>query len=316
MSSHIENEEQRESPSGFHFLDLYNNCQRKFFFKYVLGLKQKRVSEPLLFGSAFHEGKATFYQTADRDEALATVDRFTKSYVEKDLFENEEQQERVRHRTPILLDHWIDTYGNNDLKNYDIVAVESQLNVSVEGTNGFTFTARPDLIVFDKLDESYWGVDTKTSTFSRTATDLNFSNGDQVTAYWWAIEKSMDIHLEGYIADIAYWNKKSKGEYNIDLYRSDPVWRSERDIREFENELAGIMNEVSQKTMALETGEYAVSDLFRRNTHYCGAFFRPCEFIDICRGPIPEYAPSGFEIDERVHGLSDLVLDKSDNTIN
>jgi len=294
------------SHTGFHFFNLHQNCARKFFIMHMARIVPAFTAPPLIFGGAFHEGKAVFYTTKSMRKALA--------YVRKDIalrrkeYEYDDAYEAALYRCPILLEHWIDKHGESDLRVYKIIAVEHEIRMKVPGTEGFIVTMRPDAVVQHKKSGEYYIMETKTSSFSISLTADGVYLGDQATQYTWGVQEKMKLPVSGVIPDIAYWNKNSVKEENISCVRSDIVYRTKHDVDEYKRSVALILNEIAQKAAAFRTGKYEPTDLFPRNTYYCNAYMKPCEFANICRGGITMKgrAPEGFK---REAGRRPLITD-------
>jgi hypothetical protein len=266
----------------------------KFFIRYLLRLETKHIAPPLITGTAFHEGKAIWYNTRSEKKAVNKVAKVIEQHEED--YEKAEFFDRDLIRFPLLLEVWIEKFGRRDIKNFELVAVEKELKVTVPHTNGFVMTMRPDLVYRDKSDDRLYVMDTKTSSFSKKITDMGLYYGDQATSYLWAVEDKFKEKPVALIGDVAYWNKSARDEGNIDCYRTDLVMRSDTQVEEFQYGVGGLFNEISQKVSAWKTGNYNKAQLFPRNTYYCNSFAKPCEYSEICRTNIEEKkrAPVGF----------------------
>lgn len=270
--------QRKASHAGFHFHNLYDCCQIKWFTRFIMRIEPRYTPTPLLNGSAFHEGKATFYRTGKRDSALRKVESELRS--RKSEFENDEEYLTTADRCPILLDAWIEKFGHLDLERFKPIAIEKSLEVTVPGTD-YIFTIRPDAIMEDRETGEWVGMETKTSSFSIKTTEMGVYYGDQATAYMWAAGLHYKKPIAYIIPDIAYWNKQATGPHNIKCTRGDLIKRSDRRIRQYVSGLAQQQSEMAQKVEAYRQG-YDPYTLWRRNTHYCNAFFKPCEFAEIC----------------------------------
>lgn len=298
------------SSAGFHFLDLYNNCQRKFYLRWVCRLMANDVAYPLLFGAVFHEMKAVYYRTHSLKKALNKCK--TELAHLASLFESPEQYNTAAWKLPTLFTEWEQNHGRLDLKTWDIIHVEKDVSATIPGTN-YVHTARIDLLARLKSTEEYYILDTKTSSFSIATAEMTAHYGDQATAYIWLARTALGLPVKGFIPDIAYWNKKSDSIANIAFSRGDIVQRSEQSIAEYLLNAAQINTEIAQKIEALKDG--ADPAIFRRNTYYCTAFFKKCEYADICRTNVSTKgrAPAGFTRDKNTKPLklSDHVYDNS-----
>lgn len=232
--------------------------------------------------------------TGSKAKALRKVETEIKSRAHE--FENLEDYHFTLERCPVLLNHWIDKLGYNDLKRFTIVDVEKELTTRLPGTN-FIATVRPDAIVKEKDgDGSMYGMETKTSSFSIKTTEMGVHYGDQATIYMWAARAHYKQPLYAILPDIAYWNKAAKDESNIKCVRGDLVQRSDRRIAQFTAGLIQLQQIIAQKVEAYRQGADPYM-LFQRNTHYCNAFFKPCEFAEICDNDLTKVKrlPPGFK---------------------
>lgn len=287
-------EQRRESHAGFHFYNLYQNCPRKFYIAKILRIVPKKQSSALMFGSAFHEGKATFYKTKSAKRA---VSKLLKELEEtKNLYEDIDVYEDHVFKGPILLTEWIKEFGQDDLENFEFLSVEEEMIVDL---GSFYLTVRPDAVVRNKADNNVYIMETKTTHFSEKLTKINVKTGDQATAYLLAVTNRWPEHkVLGVWPDIAYWNAKSKRNENIILDRSLLVTRTRRDLREYQVSTAALISQISQRVQELPNYEPIV--LFPRNTSWCSMFFRECEYEPICRNvDLTEKgrAPMGFRRD-------------------
>lgn len=295
------------SHSGFHFFNLYQNCPWKFFIKYYLKLVPKRTDEALINGAAFHEGKAVFYTTHSKDRALKKVKSEIKD--RKHEYANEELYERSLQRIPVMLDSWIEERGWEDLEDYEILDVEREIHMEIPGTNGKIATMRIDLIVQDKVDGEILIVDTKTSSSSHKTAYNALIMSDQVTMYWWGAEAYLGKNVDGFLGDITYWHKSSTDENKILNYRGDVILRSKKDILELQDNVQNVVTEIAQKTEAVRSGMHRPSQVFPRNTYYCFAYFRPCEYAEICRrnAILKGQVPHGFRRDRDLKSRTEMA---------
>lgn len=276
----VHQQQQRQaSMAGFHYHNLYQCCPQKFFIKFILRIESKYTAQPLINGAAFHEGKATFYKTGSETKALNKC----KSEIKSRQTEFQERQVFLDtlERCPILLKYWIDKLGKLDIKRFNFLGIEDEIILTVPGTP-YIFTMRLDAVVQEKKgDKDIYIMETKTSSFSIRTTELGVYYGDQATAYTWGAKTFYKKPIYGVIPDIAYWNKKSSGTHNISCARGDIIMRSDRRIHQFLSSTAQLQTEIAQKVEAYKQG-YDPYLLFPRNTYYCNAFFKPCEYAEIC----------------------------------
>lgn len=279
------------SQSGFHFINLFQCCPRKFFIRYALKIDTKYIPEALVFGSAFHSGKAVWYKTKSESKAKRDVEAHIKFF--KRDFESPQAFALALDRCPVLLGHWIDQWGVTDFKRFKFLSVEKEYRMPLPGTSYF-FTARPDAIVEDRQTKEVVVLETKTSASSiQLATDGVYY-GDQATAYAWAVRHALGKKPSWIQPDIAYWNKRVTGE-KTQCIRSTMVFRTDEDIDQFIKGTTQLTLEIAQKVEAVKKRTHNPHVLFPRNTFYCNAYYRPCEFADVCRLDLSKRLPPGFK---------------------
>jgi hypothetical protein len=209
-----------------------------------------------------------------------------------------------------LLKSWIDYHGYDDFKYYEIFAVEEEVEIPVPGTldpltgKPFIATMRIDALLKDKADGEYYIFDTKTSQSSANITMQALELGDQMTMYLWGAQEHYGIDIYGAIGDISYWNKNAKTSDNIKHIRTDPITRSKSDIENFKKTVASRLKSISQRVSAVKKGAEPF-EVFPTNTYYCTAYFRRCEFADICRKNLTEKSkvPHPFKKQRRAKGF-------------
>lgn len=290
---------QGASASGYHFYNLYQNCPRKFYLQYVCRLVPEYTFLPLIFGTMFHEGKATFYKTGSGSKAHKRMATVLKGYVEE--IDTPEAKEFLEYKLPILLDRWIVEWGAGDIEYYEFVAVEKELKVELKYAPGMYVTMRQDAVVRDPTEGVLKILETKTSQSSINTTLQGVENGDQATTYLWGARKYWkDEVVSGVIPDIAYWHKSTNNIDNIQCVRGIEVLRSERDLEEFEQGVAFLFHKIALEVGMVLKGEGTPLQIFPRNTQWCTAYFRRCEYMDVCRNcdiSLKGRAPMGFKRD-------------------
>lgn len=269
------------SHAGFHYVNLWQNCPRKFFFQFVLRLLPVTVGKALIYGGAFHEAKAAWYLSGDMGKVLETFEEYMVGM--RSGFADDSDFEALMWKGPILLEQWISEFGEDDLKYYDVVCVEKEVVLEIPETFDYVFTTRPDTVLRSKGNGKIIIMETKTSGSSWLQTDRDVRMGDQATAYTWAVQSLFpDDKIMGVQPDIAYWNSKSNSIDNIKLVRPELVYRTQDDVVQFIVGMKSNMEAIADGVARLYEGEDPVA-AFPPNRSWCSAFFRECEYADVCR---------------------------------
>lgn len=283
--------------SGFHWIESYKQCKRLFYIENILGITLKLKPFMLLFGGAFHAGKAAFYKKRSIEAGVAAF----RADLKRDRALMEEQEKFypfLLERGPLMLHRWADTFGRNDLANYKVLAVEKVFEVRLP--NGFTLTVKPDAIL-QASNGSIYIFETKTSFFSANLQEDVVSLGDQATTYLYAWKKSTGIAASGVVPDIIYWNRNSRKSEDIELRRGNLVTRTEYELYSYEQGVMSDLLDMSSRVRGLSGAHPASPEaLFPRTTSQCIAYNRRCIFSDICREHLEELGglPGGFVKDE------------------
>jgi len=291
-----------ETRSGFHFWNLYQNCRWKFLLRYITGIEPAKTPKALSFGGAMHEAKAVFYRTGSQEAAKKVfIDNLALARAE---YEDEEQYIADENRGPLLLDRWVDEFGRADLVDHEILAIEEPMEVALP--NGFKVTFRCDAVLKPRGHKESYIYETKTTGFSVEVTETGVAMGDQATMYLWGCRKlHPEWNVAGLVPDVMY-QRQSK----VVCHRGDVIFRTAREIDQFERMMVGLLTEISQKVQALEKG-YDPLQLFDRNTSWCTSYYRPCEYAGVCRQWDLTGIPEGFRKTSwaEKHGL--ITLDPS-----
>lgn len=273
--------------AGFHFLESFKTCKRKWMLRYVYGLESDRKPFQLVFGGCFHEGKAEFYRTGSSSKALK-VYRSSLKDSKVEIEDSPRYYPLLLERGPTMLERWIQRLGKNDIRIYDILAVEKLLTVDLP--NGYRFTVRID--VAGKGPGGVYLFDTKTSWYSANLQAEQLETSDQTTAYLYAWNlKHPKTPAQGLVPDCIYWNVNSPDPDKIECVRSVLVTRSARELKEWEEGVMSDLKDMASRVLAMK--RHGEASTFPRTTSYCLSYNRKCEYLDICRHRV-KGLPPGF----------------------
>jgi len=300
-------QQRRESSAGFHFVNLYQCCPRKFYIRYFKRWKSQYTAQPLVFGSAFHEAKATYYSGKSEKEAIAVgmkiIEQSKKELASTDIYSD------LKYRLPNLVHYFIEANGKLDKKQFKFLMIEKELKVSL-GNSGYVMTIRPDAVIQDRSNRMILIQETKTSGFSVRVTEQAVLLGDQATAYIFGVKKMTKYDVYGVLPDIAYWNKNTKDLANMSFPRGQIVTRDDFALDMFEKGMIQLFTEINQKALAYKKGFDPVI-LFPRNSHYCTSFSTPCQYAEVCQSDLEcrKVPPRGFVIDKGVKSVGQHAED-------
>ena len=192
-----------------------------------------------------------------------------------------------------------------DLKNYELVATEYPFEVKL--ANGFEFTGRVDRIYRERATKDIYIIESKTTGYSTGAIAHSLIVGDQITGYLFGLTKTLpEWNVRGVIPDILY----SRGKVTK-CQRFDPIYRTTRELKEFELQIIGQLLELSQKVQNLK--KYPWPYLFPRA---CVNSFSKCEYEDICRTNVMENKlPIGYRRDKEYEEITTDIINVNNITI-
>lgn len=291
--------EQRESHKGFHFYTSYLDCPRKFYIRYVLGLRPEVTSVALIFGKIVHEVAYEFVFKNDLRVAPTRESFIDKIGAEKLNYPDQEKYLNDRAVGEVLLEKWMQK-TNEEIATNKIIPLmgEQELEVPIGPQGIYTMTIRPDMVFKDREKDEILVKDYKTTGWSVGKTLEGLDKDDQMTCYIWGLQKKHpEMKITSGVGEVLY-----KRGQKVEVVTGDPIYRSEYDISAFEVSLTGIISEVSQKKEALFRDQLPAEMLFPRHGAFCKLF--GCEYEPICRGNLkhfqedPKKVPMGFTRDD------------------
>ena len=260
------------SPSGYHFVQSYQNCKRKFYWQYIRSLEPIHKAPALLLGSAGHEGLDEWYNQHSigssvskrvkfaTDRAIACIEESYDHYYDKSKFEAHKRQLR-------------DTFQQYGLEYYDeslrVLSREDTLSVGLE--YGDIFTGRMDLVALFG-DGRRMIVDHKFTGWHMESFARSVKSSDQATAYTMLWNENFPGKRVGGVVFNIIRNYQGK----IDFKRV-PVYRAQGDVDEFKREVSENFRDLAQRAVDPEA-------TWPKNTDHCFAYNSPCPFLDLCQG--------------------------------
>lgn len=263
---------QGPSESGFHFMQAFRNCQKKFYYQYIAGLEVLSPSPAILFGIDMHVAMAAWYQ-AYRD-GLPLYERVIKA---KEVFTLEHNKCEDSYVEPGLFES--DSYdGLNMIEEYglrycDEVWVVRAIEEAVEYTfpSGLRMTGRVDLVATSKEGRSYI-VDHKTTKWAIVSLMRELNKSDQASAYMhmWNTANP-ELPVCGVVFNIL-----RRGKTTCE-FKQHLVLKSNEDVNNFVNSAEETLKEITDKVIRGDA-------VWTTNTDRCFDYNKPCPFMNICPG--------------------------------
>lgn len=271
-------EEMRESPAGRSVMSLYQECPRKFYFRYVLGWRAKDISDPLALGSAVHEAQEVFYK--NNFNYSKCFDRGMEVIMDLNPL--------LKEKVASALHIWNGFIGRFEHKNVKVILVEEEVKIKLP--NGFNMTGRLDRLLQDLETEYYFIDDTKTTGWDLTKTLRNYTYHDQPKLYYAGFKDTfpeLAKNCTGWRTDGIYVREKlSRGEGTGEYYghaeRSPIVSFLDGQVEDLKNSYASYIDDMAYKLALVEKGEEAPSIAFPACGGHCLAYNKICEYYNYC----------------------------------
>lgn len=264
----------RESSLGFHMVNTFQSCPRKWFIKYHAGILPVKIGKALILGKAWHAGMEVFYRGGTADEAYERI--ISDIDADKLNFRKLEEYGEILERVPILFRAWYEAIGKNLHAEYEVLAVEEELRPRLADT--FTMTIRPDAVVKRRSDGAILIPEHKTTGYSVQSMFETVDAQDQATAYCWGLletKPEYKLNFAGLLLDVVYNRGRVTDVQQLVIIRNKTI------LAEFELSLFGLFVELARRLVKLEANEDLAPLYFPRNGSACSTF--GCEYADICR---------------------------------
>lgn len=270
-------------------LQQYNDCPRRFYWKYIEDLDLGKPALKLELGSGVHEGLAHLGAGSSMEVAIqAAIDRFRLELPDEALLEDERKEisdaeETIRRILPAYVDHWRRTpwtpLGQE---------IGGKVLVGTISVNGRTWKCYIQFRL-DKLvnwNKQIWLVDHKTAAKLDLRDVAKYAMDVQMTAYSYAATKLLEAQgapgglyprIQGVIVDMLVKTK-------VPQFHREPFFRTDEDLVEFQYDWLGWMETIIRQK--LRADEFEAQGLpgklaFPKNTKNC-YLFGNCPFLAIC----------------------------------
>lgn len=276
------------SSAGWHYVQAFLVDPYAWYLRHIRRLEPTHTKPALTLGSGLHLAIEAAY-LFDTNCAKKTFNDFMR--VHRSDFESQELFNTTFTDGIAMLSKWLSTWPEHDKETYHILAVEQPFELPLP--NGMAFTGRIDLIVQEKSSGIIRALDHKTSRYSLTGSHQSFADGDQPTAYLWALSQLYPNNIIlGIESDILYKNKSV-----VKAERPGIVQRTPWYINEWLVSTTATMEEITRRVNMLDQG-YPVAYCFPRNS-YAEAYWKQGDWSGIYRSQLPDdinTPPDGYRI--------------------
>lgn len=168
-------------------------CRKKYQYGWIQNLQPKQKNDKLTIGSAIHKFLEVWYTTYRESEAIVAM----ADYIYENCNGLEQMQiDDMCELAKKVCENYVAHYGHDT--GWTVKAIEMPFNIHLEGRINYIGTI--DLLVEDE-DGKLWIADHKT-TANLDIYDKNSDMDRQISRYWYAIERYLDVKIEGFIYNI------------------------------------------------------------------------------------------------------------------
>lgn len=254
----------------------FNACERRHYYAFLLdgGYEPRQFSTALSRGIIGHSALAEFYTTLRETEDLVEAkDSMVKSIHQLAVGLNPDLD--MLGKLLFLLKDYADFYGETDLENWEILAVEKYYDIPL--TERFKYGMRLDLLVRDRFTGETIVVDHKFVYDFYTANQLLIDA--QLPKYIGTVQANgVKVH-KGMINQIRHRTRKGAMEMDEKFRREFQVWTiNTKEIRNVMKDQVIVSERISdRREMPIEEAEnLAVRNIHKMNCDNC-AFLQVCK---------------------------------------
>lgn len=259
-------------------LQSFASCPRSYFFEYVLGWRNDRPSNHLVFGSAWHKALEYLYKNGLKMENVAPAyDQFIEVY-RRDWPESTDDWFGGKTPEAALkaLVQYISKYAS-DVYKYKVLATEVVDRLPLN----------PDQEIVVKLDAVLQDVDTEKIYI------LEHKTGSSA-GQWWARQWHLSLQVGAYIAACNYFYDREETPAIIDgafflkskcAFNREIVMRDTRSLSAWYNSVSSIIEGIEREfsVLSLDDPKEVVQKSFPQNPVSCEKY-GGCQFYDLCLG--------------------------------
>lgn len=266
---------------GYSKIQDFESCPHKYYLRWEMGLRPKRVNLNLLAGTIFHAARHAWL-LANKDE-VAGIGAISDAFIDiGDTLGEEEKEEFTSYCVRMFLDY-AKHYKDDNLERTGLeIDFETEIG-------GHPFTGRLDGIVV--VDKQVFVEEVKTTSVSIPQFIQEMHMDGKTTGYVWAAQKITGRLVEGVWLDIIY--KKRDKAQTFEFGRGITL-RSADQLQQWERATISKLDNIKR---CREEGYWP------HNYGHCHGRYGKCPFLDLCKyGERPELIEAQFTTDTPVEG--------------
>lgn len=246
-------------------INTYQRCPRCYYWKYIQNLQKDKTAYPLILGRAVHEGLAALY--ADKPTEPEVDEVYEEELAKPLLGPEKEELKKMQAYTQYIIQQYKTHYASEP---WTILAPEIEGSCSL---GRHTLFFRLDGAVTMKGNP--WLLEHKTTSMLGNTYFKQYTLDGQITTYMYALEKVLDIQPVGVILNVI---RKTKNMSGVEFAR-DAILRPPGFVSSFMKDLEWQVDTIEGCTEMYHDnrGDWPMY------THDCLAFFRTCDYMELCR---------------------------------
>lgn len=302
-------------------LRLFRKCKRKFFWKYICGLRPRNKAGSLIIGHAFHAAIGEWYAKPKMDmEAIVAkhaVAAREEAAVSAEFYDQEEAEklEVTLNTFSGMMLGYARIHGA-DRKDWKVLHVEKQFSIDL---GDFVFQGKVDLIAEPRVPKR--GASKCFIAEHKTAKKIGESYIDrlpldtQCRAYIFGAQRGLGLKPDELLYDVVRkcqlrrksgetadaFNERICLDYEArpDFYfYREPLKFSQADVAAFELE----MRQTHAEYVAIADGPAPFDPRsWTPNDSTCNEFFRTCEYMQLCTTGLDKGTAGMFTKNETMH---------------
>lgn len=258
------------SPRGSTYWKRVRRCPREHGL-WEAGLRRDApLNDHLVIGLLVHLGLEHYYRALQRGRPSEVGER--DAFQSIDAFRQEPGYEEAYETTERLLSGYFELYRDNDVKDWEVLAVEDTLEAPAE--LGVEWSGRFDLIIKKRSTGMCYGVEHKTTKMITEDLLGTYQMDIQIPGYCWLFQKAVALDalppFGGFIVNILTKAKRPE-------YERVEVCPSRYHLAEFE---------LSMKAWGVMKAAFPALAYPKTFGNCIGAprYFSRCDYYDLCHG--------------------------------
>jgi len=263
----------------------FRSCPMKWRWRYIEGLRPKKLSNKVTLGKAVHDMFHLHYSNKPVNEIISHVN---------DLYKKELEEAPIENHHALMVD-WKTALGMflnypNKSLNFEKIKSEEEFNVTIDGVRRLRFIGRVDGLV--KHQGTWWIRELKVTGMDMRQFEGRAQTSSQATGYIYAMHKKTRLPIEGVMYDaikrplLRIRKTETTEEFAERIYEDYKLpekkdmyflryftYRSPLNMKQWEGDMALISRQIRK------CFKY---DVFYRNTDSCWQYGTECPYLKVC----------------------------------